>query len=380
VGASIVPLVVFDQNSYTPLDLSADTQIIAGFASDSFNPHNGFSEAVIWKESDYDEASDGPYRPAEELPQLPYVQAENVQFAPRPFATAYAISGDGKMVVGEGLNGSLAQYLEYATVAYGWTTARGAFVLWGDYSQVGFPPDYDYAIDGVATAVDDNGIVYGTEQQSYMFQGILKLDTSGNHSPVDIPVGVDDVTPDGSVRVGSVGIGPDGGAPTGLEPYRWTDADGVVALGALPGATAGDAVAVSADGKTVVGFSKVGTCPKPFRWTKATGMVALGSLGTMSCGTAYGVSRDGSVVVGTLSGSNWFDFRQRLPDPVRSFIWTQATGMRDVADVLASRGIDMTDWVVATATNVSEDGKVVIGSADQEPGGFSNLGYRATIP
>ena len=71
-------------------------------------------------------------------------------------------------------------------------------------------------------------------------------------------------------------------------------------LGDLPG---GDfyshAFDVSADGSTVVGWSRSASGYEAFRWTSASGMVGLGDLsGGNFYSEAYGVSADGSTVVG----------------------------------------------------------------------------------
>ena len=74
-------------------------------------------------------------------------------------------------------------------------------------------------------------------------------------------------------------------------------------LGDLPGGDSYSiALAVSADGTTVVGRSRStasGTDPEAFRWTESTGMVGLGDFpgGVFKSG-AGGVSHDGSVIVG----------------------------------------------------------------------------------
>jgi probable HAF family extracellular repeat protein len=126
------------------------------------------------------------------------------------------------------------------------------------------------------------------------------------------------VSGDGAVVVGS-SINPDGQS----EPFRWTRDKGMQPLGYIgkadsnggftrdprPGFGAkfeSSALAVSGDGKTVVGDSiSLDGDYQPFIWTEAEGMRNLGtifggpSLGEeIGYGGAHGVNADGSIVVG----------------------------------------------------------------------------------
>jgi len=147
---------------------------------------------------------------------------------------------------------------------------------------------------------------------------------------------------------------------SGGEAFRWTQTEGMVGLGDLPG---GDefsiAAAVSADGSVVVGrsqsaYSSPGEHFEAFRWTEATGMVGLGDLpGGDFNSWAAGVSADGTVVAGR--GSIGGPGANRL----RAFRWTAQTGMVDLG---LMPGGSM--WSLGTA--VSADGLVVVGFGDSE--------------
>jgi probable HAF family extracellular repeat protein len=79
------------------------------------------------------------------------------------------------------------------------------------------------------------------------------------------------------------------------------------------------ASAVSGDGSVVVGASAAAGGREAFRWTKADGIVALGSLtSTAFANSAENVSFDGSVIVGVASVD---DFGQE------GFRWTADTKM-----------------------------------------------------
>jgi probable HAF family extracellular repeat protein len=74
----------------------------------------------------------------------------------------------------------------------------------------------------------------------------------------------------------------------------------MVGLGDLPGGNFYSfAMDISADGSVVVGGSESGAGSEVFRWTNAEGMVGLGNLPGGDNSYALGVSGDGSVVVGS---------------------------------------------------------------------------------
>jgi probable HAF family extracellular repeat protein len=170
------------------------------------------------------------------------------------------------------------------------------------------------------------------------------------------------VLPDG-ISSGAVGVSGDGSVVVGVtesstevfEAFRWTQEDGMVGLGDLPGGEVQSAAtAISADGTTVVGQSSSGSGGEAFRWTAANGMIGLGDLlGGLFSSTAWGVSADGSVVVGVSS---------RPPTP-RAFIWDQTNGMRNLQDVLVTDfGLDLTGWTLTSAQDISDDARVIVGN------------------
>ncbi|MDH7570708.1 MAG: PEP-CTERM sorting domain-containing protein, partial [Armatimonadota bacterium] len=110
------------------------------------------------------------------------------------------------------------------------------------------------------------------------------------------------VSADGSVVVGV-------GVTDNREAFRWTEATGMVGLGDLPGgAFYSEAYGVSADGSVVVGYSDSASGDEAFLWRPDTGMqrlydvlVAQGdgaALTGWSLQYAYAVSADGRTIVG----------------------------------------------------------------------------------
>lgn len=192
------------------------------------------------------------------------------------------------------------------------------------------------------------------------------------------------VSADGSVVVG-YSYGTTGAA------FRWTQAGGMVNLGFLPGATYTYASDVSADGTIVVGASG----GQIFRWTQASGMT---SIGVPSYDTYMRVSGDGSTIYydsnsqATLwtaaNGGVGIGF---LPGAVvssvshvsasasvavgdsdgRAYYWTQATGMRSLAQILTYNfglGGQLANWNLYGATGFSANGLAFAGT-----GGHSGL-------
>ena len=148
-----------------------------------------------------------------------------------------------------------------------------------------------------------------------------------------------DVTPDGTVVVGQ------GTSASGIEPFRWTQAGGMVGLGQLAGCFTTTAGSVSADGTVVVGAGRSASRLEAFRWTQAGGMVGLGDLpGGAFNSAARRVSDDGTVVVGWCESASGLD----------AFRWTQAGGMVALGD-LPGGGYESSAW------DCSADGSVVVG-------------------
>ncbi|MFO1186415.1 MAG: autotransporter domain-containing protein [Alphaproteobacteria bacterium] len=160
------------------------------------------------------------------------------------------------------------------------------------------------------------------------------------------------VSADGAVVAGTASSDQSSGFPLGSEQaVRWTQSDGLVGLGFLPGGSFSTATGISSDGMVVIGTStKTAGANEAFRWTQKGGMVALGRLPGRAYSIANAVSADGSVVVGSSSGPGQKAFR-----------WTQSQGMVDVADLLIASGVQVGSWNLQSATAVSADGSVIVG-------------------
>jgi uncharacterized membrane protein len=124
---------------------------------------------------------------------------------------------------------------------------------------------------------------------------------------------------DGSVVAGK--LAPAGGSP---EAARWTLATGWVGLGDLPGGdTFSQALGISADGVTLVGWGSSDLGFESVRWVAGVA-AAMGDLpGGAFQGAAAAASGDGAVIVGTGTSA----------EGAQAYRWTAATGMLPLGDL-----------------------------------------------
>jgi probable HAF family extracellular repeat protein len=161
----------------------------------------------------------------------------------------------------------------------------------------------------------------------------------------------DDISADGSVIVGwdDSPIGERRGA-------MWVN--GTERLLSPSGTFVGEAEAVSANGRVVVGGNagKGQFRRQAYRWTANKGVTLLGRFrgsgsGPWGIADALGVTDNGRVIVGFSGG------RRRT-----AFIWSRSTGMMKLEDYLRSLGVTgFKKWRLDTATAISGDGSTIAG-------------------
>jgi probable HAF family extracellular repeat protein len=273
------------------------------------------------------------------------------------------VSDNGMVVAGEGRYGDDSLEVQ----AYRWTPGTGmvgiGFLAGGTYST--------------ATGLSADGlVVVGTSQSTERSREAFRwTESAGMQGLGGLSPGTNsfafDVTPDGSMIVGNGHTGVQG------EAAYWTEADGWVSIGKLPGGldTGAFATDVSADGSVIVGNSSSTVVPyafEPFRWTESGGMQGLGLLQPdHDMATATGLSGDGLTVVGV---SGPFSGISRKP-----FIWDETNGMRELRVVLETDyGLDLTGWALVEVLDISEDGNTIVGFGTN-PLGITE-GWIAVIP
>ncbi len=245
---------------------------------------------------------------------------------------ASSISADGSTIVG-------FSYSANGREAFRWTASEDMVDL-GD-----LPGSFRSMANGVSA--DGSVIVgysFGSNSMAFYWTNNGGMVPLGNGSDY-VNLSVEAISSDGLTVIGQ----------GGSHAARWTAQEGMVSLGLLPGVTSGNSYAydVSADGSVIVGDSSslVALHNEAFRWTSDAGMIGLGLPDGAYSSKANGVSADGSIVVGYFYDGD-----------VKAFIWDSINGMRDIADILAAEGIDMTGWELDGASAVSADGRFIVGT------------------
>lgn len=253
----------------------------------------------------------------------------------------YGVSADGSVISGE------ASASFSSNEAFRWTQASGLSAL-GQSSGA-----YHSGAKGVSA---DGSVVVG------WYVNDSDQDQPFRWTQQDGMIGLGQLP--GGYSSGALGLSADGSLIAGCghnmlgqqEAFRWTQSEGMVGIGFLPdGSSFSCAMNVSADGSVIVGLS--GQSPwvndQAFRWTQADGMVGLGYLPGGNDSQATSVSADGSVIVGY--GNS--------PLGLRAFLWTQANGLRPLADVLENDfGVNLSGWTLQTAHGISADGSTITGT------------------
>jgi len=331
------------------LGVSSDGSVVVGYSSPGSGGVPGFrGQAFRWT------AAGGMVG----LPGLPGTAS----------SSASDVSDDGTVIVGS--SGS--------DFAVRWTASQP--------TALGFlPTDPGYAFQSYAEAASADGSVVvggsssGSSSEAYRWTsagGMIGL----GYLPGAIQSAAADVSADGSIVVGSSQFPDPDINPFFVEPFRWSAGTGMVGIGQLPGANMSFASGVSADGSVVVGqsaffnFSGGGLeWNRAFRWTEATGILDLGALSGDIYSSASATSADGSVIVGLSSGSSSGSVGRR------AFIWDPAHGMRSLSDVLVDDyGLDLTGWTLDSATAITEDGGSIVGYGVNPSG--QQEAWMATIP
>lgn len=247
-----------------------------------------------------------------------------------PISGAHAADADGDVIVGSGRRPSgLAE-------AFRWTP--------GSLKRIGVL-DPDLGFSRAMAVSDDGGTIAG-------YSGIGSV---GSTHAVRWPAGGTIESLGASPPSQALGISGDGRVIAGFltrdgveRAMRWTQETGAFEL-TPPGdpdapsrATASDAT-----GEVLVGWSGAEGARTAWRWT-AAGTSDLAALPGAVTSEALAVSGDGRVVVGSSGG--------------RAFRWDRDHGMQDVKSLLELAGVDVTGWQLLAARGVADDGRTLTGT------------------
>ena len=237
------------------------------------------------------------------------------------------------------------------------TTAPCAHAA-ASFTELGWLPG-DNTLDNVTGVSGDGSVVVGTSEDVTYESGAVYHAFRWTAGSGMVGIGgfgdswAFGVSGDGSVVVGTDVIPPS-------QAFRWTASSGIVGLGSLPSDIYSGANGVSADGSVVVGTSSLNVnfyTGQAFRWTAGSGMVGLGYLPGYTNSTALAVSGNGSVVV----GRNGYENAADAPGNYQAFRWTAGSGMVGLGYLPGGN--------YSTATAVSADGSVIVGTSGSASGG-----------
>lgn len=229
----------------------------------------------------------------------------------QPGSRAHDVSADGAVVVG---------IVSTSGVENG-SFGSGSALLWTEDTDMvalgelpGAPPYSEaYAVSGDGTVVVG---VAGTAMGSYAAfrwteeTGLQALEPSPKEAPFTSGSTARAISADGQVIVGNTAILAEltgGDSRWTWEAYRWTEDTGVAPLGVLPGAQSSAAHDASYDGSIILGGSTTDDQYEPVLWDEFTGIRRLVDvltedygldLGAWTIRGAWALSDDGLVIVG----------------------------------------------------------------------------------
>jgi len=138
------------------------------------------------------------------------------------------------------------------------------------------------------------------------------------------------------------------------EAVRWPlgeDPEGIGTLDKGGGQDYSSALGCSPDGRAVVGYVACGEQSEAFVWTQEQGMVGLGMLPGSVSSSAYGISSDGTVV-----GVSPMPYSQE------AFVWDEYHGMRRLRDVLVEYGAIGVPSLLDGGYGITPDGTTIFGN------------------
>ena len=265
---------------------------------------------------------------------------------------AQGVSSDGKTVVGESSSAETFRGVNM-NQGYVWRAEKGMRLL-GTLPGM-FPAS-------AARAVSGNGaIVVGQVSATKgpfgfawtQSRGLNKLPSSATIRPQDVwgissdgiaAVGVAvEFTDDGHLRFSN-------GKRGRRAAFKALNTGEFQALGVLPEHLSSKAMDASLQGRYVVGTSARAGGSQAFIWDAARGMRGLGHLQRHEHSYASGISDDGRFVVG-ISGK----------ESTKAFIWAQDAGIQDLQVLAMDAGLDLSGWMLKSASDISANGKTVVG-------------------
>jgi autotransporter-associated beta strand protein len=249
--------------------------------------------------------------------------------------------------------------------------SAGRATRWNEFGQPEGIPTPSSSSYSAATGVSADGSIIVGYSEDYGNQSSWVWSAASGAVYLGTPSGTHGVVTNGV----AMAVSADGGTMVGYGRYRdrlnnpsaiaclWTATNAGYVLGTLPYGTWSDAYAVNSDGSVVVGAATSGQQTFQFRWKRGLGMESLGGLPDAQHSFTTDVSGNGSVVVG-------------YSDQIATR-WTSDDGMQPLSVWLSSNGVDMSGWSHLATTMVNADGTVYAGTGIFN--GQSRI-FRAVVP
>jgi probable HAF family extracellular repeat protein len=287
---------------------------------------------------------------------LPFVftTAHGFNFLPLPCSSTScnggvnAISKNGQIVVGssrEGISG------EFPTRALRWTVTGTEAGQPLQLARQPLPTSDPWSNAWGVSA--DGSVIVGDSGTS---DGALRAVRWVNGTLQPLPVAATSSTARWSSGDGTVAIGL-ATTPIGTVLVRW-DAAGAATTAIPPrGASVATIAAINPTGTAAVGSLSFQGNRAPFLWTLADGFTVLPEAGreqAYDTSEALDVSDDGAIVVGALQAS----MVTNGDPPMRGFLWTRATGMIFIEDLLTGAGF--ANQGIYRVSTISGDGKRIL--------------------
>lgn len=200
------------------------------------------------------------------------------------------------------------------------------------------------------------------EEEAFLWTAEGGMQGLGKTSDIDRFSKARDVSADGTVVVGEIGR-------VGVGAFRWTHEDGMVLINPASGVSGAEGI--SGDGNVIAGWYRLYAGEQEASLWMADEFIRIGDLpgGDIYSG-AQAASADGSVVVGygNMGGGG-------VPDT--AFVWDYINGMRPLKHVLEAAGLDLGEWRLTHAHDISDDGNTIAGTGINPDG--VQQGWIATI-
>lgn len=297
------------------------------------------------------------------------------------FSFAYDVSGDGKVVVGEasvsstnssGFRWTAASGMQpldmpfaettnadgsvIAGAGYRWTASGGSKFLQGIPAEV---DPFTIQIGNISSSGTTLVGVYGSSPNLVAFRWDAPNGPATQLTELLTAVAV---SADGSTILGTA---------KNSQAVLWHGAGSVTLIPAQPGEARAYPMAITPDGTTAAVNSATAQLKfTPFIWSAADGPTLIGSLNGAGGQTfVRDLTNDGRLAVGT----------GNIGSVTHAFVWTEPLGIFDLADWLVANGITgLAGWKLNHAEAVSADGRVFVGRGTNPSG--NPEGWVVTLP